>query len=127
MIKPDIVEEGLYPEIISLVLKNRFEIKRMTMMSFSREKAELFYEIHKGKEFFRPLIDYVTSNKVVAMELEGDSIIEEIRSFIGATDPALARPGTIRYMYGKDIQCNAVHASDSPESAKKEIAIAFGE
>ena len=62
----------------------------------------------------------------MAIEIEGDDIISEIRSFVGTTDPATAKPGTIRHMYGISIQNNAVHASDSPESAKKELAIAFG-
>jgi nucleoside-diphosphate kinase len=126
MIKPDIVERGLYPEIIAILLRNRFSIRRMTMIAFDRETAERFYDIHRGKEFFPSLIDYMTGGPVVALELEGPGIVEDIRVFIGPTDPALARPGTLRYMYGSNIQRNAVHASDSPEAAKKEIAIVFG-
>jgi len=127
MIKPDIVKAGLYPEIISLVLRNRFNINRMAMVRFDVSTAERFYEMHRGKEFFSSLIEYMTSGPVVALELEGDDIIEKIRTFIGPTDPAAAAPGTIRFMYGKNIQCNAVHASDSPGAAEKEIAIAFGD
>jgi nucleoside-diphosphate kinase len=125
LLKPDIVECGLYPEVISLLMRNRFKIVRMTMLSLDRKTAEEFYEIHKDKAFFPSLIEYITSNPVVAMELEGDNIVEDIRAFIGPTDPSKASPGTIRYMYGSNIQHNAVHASDSPEAAKKEIAIIF--
>ena len=96
------------------------------MSWFDRERAEEFYSVHKGKEFFSALIEYITSGPVVAMEIEGDDIIAAIRGFVGTTDPATANPGTIRHMYGISIQNNAVHASDSPESVKKELAIAFG-
>ena len=127
MIKPDVVERDEYPEIISLLLRNRFSILRMLKFTFSRELAERFYAVHSDKPFFRPLVEYITSGPVVALELEGDTIIEDIRTFIGPTDPSTAAPGTVRYMYGTNIQRNAVHASDSPEAAKKEIAIIFGD
>lgn len=126
MIKPDIVERGLHGEIIAHVLKNRFEIKNLRMIRLDRPTAERFYGVHKDREFFPSLIDYITSGPVVAMEVAGDNIIGTIRAFVGVTDPSEAQPGTIRYMYGISIQNNAVHASDSPESAKKELAIAFG-
>jgi nucleoside-diphosphate kinase len=96
------------------------------MVSMDKERAEDFYGVHQGKEFFPALIEYITSGPVVAMEISGDDIIPKIRAFVGATDPAKAEPGTIRHMYGKSIQNNAVHASDAPESAKKELAIVFG-
>ncbi|MBI4720792.1 MAG: nucleoside-diphosphate kinase [Chitinivibrionia bacterium] len=127
MIKPDIVERGAYPEIIALLLRNRFAIRRMAMVAFDRATAERFYDVHRGKDFFPSLIDYMTGGPVVALELEGAAVVEDIRAFIGPTDPARAKPGTLRFMYGTSIQCNAVHASDSPEAAKKEIAIAFGD
>jgi nucleoside-diphosphate kinase len=127
MIKPDIVERGLYPEIIAILLRNRFSILRIAKVAFDRPLAERFYAVHEGKDFFAPLIDYITSNPVVALELEGANIVEDIRGFIGPTDPARAKPGTLRFMYGTTIQHNAVHASDSPEAAKKEIAIVFGD
>ena len=76
MIKPDIVERGLYPEIIAILLRNRFSIRRMIMIAFDRETAERFYEIHRGKEFFPSLIDYITSGPVVGLELEGPEIVD---------------------------------------------------
>ncbi|MBP2680781.1 MAG: nucleoside diphosphate kinase [Candidatus Krumholzibacteriota bacterium] len=125
MIKPDMVAKGLWGEIISVVLKNRFEVTRLTMTRFDKTRAESFYDIHRGKEFFPSLVAYMTSGPVVAMEVEGDDIIARIRAFVGATDPAKAQPGTVRYMFGISLQNNAVHASDAPESAKKELAIVF--
>ena len=125
MVKPDIVEQGLYGEVIAHVLRNRFKINRLNMLSLDRDMAERFYAVHRERPFFADVIDYITSGPVVAMEIEGDGAIERIRAFIGPTDPAKAPEGTIRYMYGSSIQNNAVHASDSPESAKKELAIVF--
>ena len=125
MIKPDMVEKGLHGEIIAHVLKNRFEIINLRTVRLDRPSAERFYGVHKDREFFPSLIDDITSGPVVAMEVAGDNIIGAIRSLVGATDPSEAQPGTIRFMYGISIQNNAVHASDSPESAKKELAIAF--
>ena len=125
MIKPDMVAKGLWGEIISVVLKNRFEVTRLTMTRFDKTRAESFYDIHRGKEFFPSLVAYMTSGPVVAMEIEGEDIIARIRAFVGATDPAKAQPGTVRYMFGISLQNNAVHASDAPESAKKELAIVF--
>ena len=125
MVKPDMVAKGLWGEIISIVLKNRFAVTRLTMTRFDRSRAENFYDVHRGKEFFPSLVEYMTSGPVVAMEIEGDNVIARIRGFVGATDPAKAEPGTVRYMFGISLQNNAVHASDSPESAKKELAIVF--
>jgi nucleoside-diphosphate kinase len=128
MVKPDVVARGDYGNIISIVLRNRFNINRLSIERFSRERAERFYEVHRGRPFFDGLIEYITSGPVVAMELEDDGdTVARLRELIGATDPAEARPGTIRSMYGDNIQNNAVHASDSPENAKKELAIAFGD
>ncbi len=125
MIKPEIVEKGIFGDIISIVLRNRFKITKMLMLSFDREKAELFYDVHQGKEFFPSLVNYITSGPVIALELEGENAIERLRALVGNTDPSKAAPGTIRYVYGSSIQANAVHASDSPDSAKKELAIVF--
>lgn len=127
MIKPDMVQKGLHGDIISFVLRNRFEIADLRMVRFDKDMAERFYGVHRGKEFFPALVEYVTSGPVVAMEIVGgDDLISRVRAFVGATDPAKAAPGTIRRGFGISIQHNAVHASDSPEAAKKELAIAFG-
>jgi nucleoside-diphosphate kinase len=126
MIKPEAVTAGYQGRIIDLLLANRFAIRRMKQFRFDTGSAEEFYGIHRGKPFFEALIEYITSGEVIGLELEKDGAITLLRELVGATDPAAARPGTIRYMYGTSLQTNAVHASDSPESAEKELAIVFG-
>lgn len=128
MIKPDVVAEGHYGDIISVVLRNSFNINKLSVEHFSRERAEQFYAVHRERPFFGELVEYITGGPVVAIEVEDDGdTVARMRELIGATDPAQARPGTIRAMYGSNIQNNAVHGSDSPENAKKELAIAFGD
>ncbi len=127
MIKPEAVERGAQGEIIDILVKNRFRVTRLVQFRFDRGRARAFYSVHEGKPFFEPLVAYITSGDVIGMELEKDQAVELLRELVGATDPAKARPGTIRYMYGTDLQRNAVHASDSPESAQKELAIVFAE
>jgi nucleoside-diphosphate kinase len=126
MIKPDTVEEGHYGDIISLVLRNGFKITRLSMEYFDRARAENFYDVHRERPFFGELVEYITSGPVVAVELEHEDAVARLRELIGSTNPADARPGTVRAMYGKNIQNNAVHGSDAPGSAEKELAIAFG-
>ena len=125
MIKPDTVAEGRIGDIVAVVERNRFRINRMLMTRFTRERAERFYEVHRERPFFKDLVGYITSGPVLAMELEADEAVSRVRELIGATNPADARPGTIRAMYGKSLQNNAVHASDSSPSAEKELEIAF--
>ena len=125
MIKPEAVERGVQGEIINLLIKNRFRIVQMKQLRFDESRAREFYAIHEGKPFFEELISYITSGPVVGMELEADRAVTMLRELVGSTNPVEAKPGTIRYMYGTDIQRNAVHASDSVESAEKELAIVF--
>ena len=125
MIKPDTVAEGRIGDIVAVVERNRFRVNRMLMTRFTRERAERFYAMHRERPFFQDLVGYITSGPVVAMEVEAEEAVSRIRELIGATNPADARPGTIRAMYGKSLQNNAVHASDSPASAEKELEIAF--
>jgi len=127
MIKPEAVSNKKQAEIIDLILKNGFEIMKMRQFRFSDAEARRFYEIHEGKPFFEDLAAYITSGPVVGLELEREDAVRVLRALVGATDPADADPGTIRYMYGTDLQRNAVHASDSPGSAEKELAIVFPE
>lgn len=127
MIKPEMVKAKRQGEIIDLILKNRFNIVRMKQFSFDPDQARDFYGIHAEKSFFGDLIEYITSGDVIGVELEREGAVKATRELVGATDPAEARPGTIRYMYGASLQTNAVHASDSPESAEKELAIVFYE
>lgn len=125
MIKPEAVRGSKQGEIMDLLLKNRFRMARMKQFRFDEEDARRFYAVHEGKPFFEELVAYITSGPVIGMELEGENSVELLRKLVGATNPAEASPGTIRYMYGTDLQRNAVHASDSRESAEKELAIVF--
>ncbi len=126
MIKPEAIARGLYGDIIAHVVRNRFQVVNLRMLLLSRDMAEQFYAVHRERPFFRDVVDYVTGGPVVALEIEGPEVVDKVRALIGATDPAQATPGSVRYMYGTSIQSNAVHASDSPESAKNELAIVFG-
>ena len=99
VIKPDGVEKGLIGEIISRFERKGFEIKALKMFKFTREQAEEFYKVHKGKNFFNDLIEFITSGPVVAMILEGDSAVKVVRLMIGPTDGREAPPGTIRGDY----------------------------
>ncbi len=121
IIKPDAVERNLIGKIISMCEDNGFKILNIKMENITREKAESFYAVHKGKEFFEKLVDYITSGPVVALLLERENAIEMLRELIGSTDPKKARPGTVRFLYGIDITKNSVHASDSKESFEYEV------
>lgn len=125
MIKPDGVRKGLTGEIISRFERRGLVIERLLKKSLSREEAERLYEIHKGKDFFEDLINYVTSGPVVLMVVSGPSAVSLVRTMMGATNPKEAAPGTIRGDYATDISENIIHGSDSIESAEREIAIFF--
>lgn len=125
MIKPDAVKKRVIGKIISMLEEAGFDIKDMRMKRFTREEAEKFYEVHRERPFFGELVEFITSGPVVGICIEGEDIVKRIRDFIGATDPKKAAPGTIRALYGTDISHNAVHASDSPENAERELKFFF--
>lgn len=127
MVKPDGVQRGLVGEIISRFEKRGLKIVALKMMQVSRELAEAHYGEHRGKPFFAPLVEYITSGPVVAMVLEGKNAVAVVREMMGATDPQKAAPGTIRAAYGLDIGRNVIHGSDGLESARREVALFFGE
>ena len=125
IIKPDAVSDNKIGEIIAMISQAGFTIKAMKMVKLTKASAEGFYEIHKGKAFFDELIGYMTSGPCVPIALEKDNAVEDYRKLIGATDPSKATEGTIRKLYARNIQFNAVHGSDSDENAEKEIAHFF--
>lgn len=125
IIKPDAVRDNKIGEIITMICGVGFKIKAMRMVKLTRESAEGFYEIHRGKPFFEELIEYMTSGPCIPIALEKNNAVEDYRKLIGATDPAKAADGTIRKLYARSIQFNAVHGSDSDENAEKEIAHFF--
>ena len=124
MIKPDAVKRKLIGEIIKC-LEKEFDILDIKFTLLNRKQAEDFYAIHKGKEFFNGLVDFITDGPVVALLLQGDNIQERVRKVIGATDPKKAEPGTIRARFGTSVQQNVVHASNPLEEPEREIAFFF--
>jgi len=125
ILKPDAVADGYTGAIIDKIISAGFKIKAMKMIHLSKSSAEGFYAIHKERPFFGELVDYMTSAPCVPIALEKENAVEDYRKLIGATDPAKAEDGTIRKLYAKSIQFNAVHGSDSDENAEKEIAHFF--
>ncbi|HPG30946.1 MAG TPA: nucleoside-diphosphate kinase [bacterium] len=126
IIKPDGVRQNVIGEVITRLERNKIEIKEMKMLRLSREKAEGFYAVHKGKPFFNTLVEFMTSGRIVVMVLEGEEVITRYRTIMGATDYTKALPGTIRAEYATGITENIVHGSDSPENAEIEINYFFG-
>ena len=125
MIKPDAVQRGLVGKIIQRFENKGIKFVAMKMVSVKRELAEQHYGIHKGKPFFEPTVNYITSSPVVAMVLEGINAIEMVRNMMGKTDPQKADMGTIRGDFGQFIGRNIVHGSDGPDTAKFEINLWF--
>ncbi|MEE9410396.1 MAG: nucleoside-diphosphate kinase, partial [Candidatus Heimdallarchaeota archaeon] len=127
MIKPDGVQRGLIGEVIQRIERVGFKIIAMKMIQVSMEQAEEHYAIHKGKPFYEGLLEYITSEPVVAMVIEGKDAVKITRKIVGATDPVLADPGSIRGDFALDIGRNIIHAADSPENAIVELSIYFDE
>ncbi len=120
MLKPDAVENGHIGAILDHITKAGFKIVAMKYTKLSAESAGKFYEVHKERPFYNDLVKYMSSGPIVAAILEKENAVEDFRKIIGATDPAKAEPGTIRALYAKSIDANAVHGSDSNENAEIE-------
>lgn len=125
MIKPDGVQREIIGEIISRFERKSLKLLALKMLILDREIAEKHYEEHKGRDFYEPLMDFITSGPVVASVWEGLNAISLVRNMVGATNPAEAIPGSIRGDYVICTTFNVVHASDSPETADREIGIYF--
>ena len=125
LLKPDAVERKLVGEIISRLEKRGLKIAAMKMIRMDEALAKRHYAIHEGKSFFDELVEFITSGPIVAAVFEGKDVVTEVRSVMGATDPADAAPGTIRADLAQDIGHNLIHGSDSEETAGKEIKLFF--
>jgi nucleoside-diphosphate kinase len=125
IIKPDAVERKLIGYIIGRLEKDGFNLSEMELVHLSRQQAMDFYAVHKGKPFYDDLISFMTSGPVIPLLLEKENAVADLRLLIGDTDPAKAAPGTIRREIAIDKQKNSVHASDSVENAKTEVAFFF--
>lgn len=125
MIKPDAVKNGYIGKILDQIISNGFQIRAMKYIHLSEEKAGEFYDIHRERPFFNDLVSFMTSGPIVAAVLEKDNAVSDFRTLIGATDPTKAEAGTIRNLYAKSIDANAIHGSDSDENAAIEAGFFF--
>ncbi len=127
LVKPDAFERRLTGEIIARFERKGLNITAMKLMTLDEQTARRHYAEHEGKDFYEPLVRFITEGPMVAMILEGRSAIEAARQIIGVTDGLEATPGSIRGDFALETRHNLVHASDSDESAAREIAIYFPE
>ncbi len=128
IIKPDAVQKGAVGKILDRFIGEGFRIKALKMLRLTRQQAEQFYIVHRERPFYGELVEFMTSGEVVAAVLEGDEAISRVREIIGPTDSEEARkvaPDSIRALFGTDKGKNAIHASDSKESASYEIPFIF--
>jgi nucleoside-diphosphate kinase len=125
IVKPDAVRRGLTGDILKRIEASGLTVVAMRKIQLSRADAEKFYDVHKARPFFSGLCDYMTSGPVVLAVLRGDKAISRWRQLMGATDPKKADAGTIRKDFGIDVEQNATHGSDAPETAAQEIGFFF--
>ncbi|PYO99727.1 MAG: nucleoside-diphosphate kinase [Gemmatimonadetes bacterium] len=127
IIKPDAVERGLAGKILAHLEAAGFVVRAARLLKLSTAQAEAFYEVHRERPFYRSLVTFMTSGPGLALALERDDAVARLREVIGATDPAEAKPGTVRKLYAESKERNAIHASDSAENAAREMAFFFPE
>lgn len=125
MLKPDAVSNGYIGAILDHIIKAGFKIKAMKYTHLTAERAGEFYAVHRERPFYNDLVKYMSSGPIVAAILEKDNAVDDFRKIIGATDPSKADAGTIRKLYAKSIEANAVHGSDSNENAAIEGSFFF--
>jgi len=125
IIKPNAVKNKKTGPILAMINEHGFRIAAMKMVKLTRVQAQAFYSVHKEKPFYDDLVEFMTSGPVIVMILRHENAVEEFRSLIGNTDPSKAKDGTIRKLFAKSLQMNAVHGSDSFENAEKEASFFF--
>ncbi len=125
LIKPDAVRKGVEGKIIAHVQEKGFKLLALKKLKLTKEQAQQFYIVHKDRPFYDELCEFMSSGPIVAMVWEGENAISRIREIMGATNPEEAAEGTLRKLYGTNVGENAVHGSDSPESAAVEIPFFF--
>ncbi len=125
IVKPDAVQKTAIGDIIEQFEKNHFRILAMKMLEISKHQAEQFYAVHAGKSFYNSLTDFMSSGPIVVLALEKENAIADLRSLMGATNPAQAAEGTIRKKWGTNIERNAIHGSDADDTARFELSYFF--
>ena len=126
IVKPDAVAAGKMGAIVAHIEKAGFRINQARLVYLTRVEAEAFYEVHRERPFFEDLVSFMSSGPSFPMALEAENAVLAFRDLIGATDPTLAEPGTIRKLYAESKGRNAIHGSDSDENAAREIQFFFG-
>jgi nucleoside-diphosphate kinase len=127
MIKPESVRNLESGKILDIIITSGFKLRALKMVWLTKEKASKFYEVHRERPFYNDLVEFMSSGPVIAAILEKENAVEAYREFIGATNPENAAEGTIRKLFGKSIQSNAVHGSDCDENAIIESNFFFSE
>jgi len=127
IIKPDAVKRGLAGKIVAHLEAAGFVVRAARLVKLSTAQAEAFYEVHRERPFYGSLVTFMTSGPGLALALERDDAVARLREVIGATDPAEAKPGTVRKLYAESKERNAIHASDAAETAAREVAFFFPE
>jgi nucleoside-diphosphate kinase len=126
-LKPESIKKGIVGNVLTRLERRGFVFRRLELHHITRKEADELYNIHRTKPFFQELVEHVTSGPVLLMVLEGPDAVETVRKMVGATNPLLAEPGTIRADFSMSITGNTIHASDSLENAKREASIFFRE
>ena len=127
IIKPNAMKKNLVGVIIKKFQEKGLQLSGLKLIEISKELCEIFYTEHRERPFFSELVEFMSSHPVVVLALSGEQAIVSVRTFMGDTDPAKAAPGTLRSEYGDNVGENALHGSDSKESAKREIALFFSD
>jgi len=127
MIKPDSMEAHNAGNILAHLEKEGFQIQALRRLRLSEAQAQSFYAVHRERPFYDSLVAYMTSGPIIAVALTRENAVPHLRQVMGATDPANAEEGTIRALYGSSIERNAIHGSDSPENAQKELCFFFSQ
>lgn len=125
ILKPDSVSAGNAGKILALLEERGFTLRAVRMLRLTRSQAESFYEVHRERPFYGELVEFMTSGPVIPVALERDDAVSYLREIMGATDSQQAEPGTIRALYGTNVQENAIHGSDSVENAALELGFFF--
>jgi nucleoside-diphosphate kinase len=127
IIKPDAMASGKAGKVLAHLEAAGFRIRAARLARLTVPQAEAFYAVHRERPFYRPLVSFMTSGPCLPLALERDDAVAQLREVIGATDPKEAAPGTVRALYAESKERNAIHASDSPENAAREVGFFFSE
>ena len=127
MIKPNAYRQNYAGPILAMICEAGFKIQAIQSTILTTEQAEQFYAIHRSKPFFEDLVQFMSSGPIIAMVLQKENAVEDFRKLIGSTDPSKAEDGTIRKLYARSVQENAIHGSDSDENAAIEASFFFSE